>query len=153
MAVLLSILSVAPAVAAPVEGTWQTQGGTEVTVVPCGSSYCGLLSWIVIPPDHSADCRADREKFASQMLDYTNPDPALRSRPLVGMQMMSLKPTNNPTRYDVHLYNTQDGKSYDGVVVVDGNTLNLQSCVGICFTVQSWPRVPTRPGPPDFTCG
>ena len=138
---------------ASVEGTWQTQQGTEITVVPCGTGYCGLLSWIVIPRDHSADCRTDKAKFESQMLDYQNPDRSLRSRSLIGLQMMSLRPTNNPRRYDVHIYDSEHGKSYDGAVEVAGNTLNLQQCLGVCVTVQSWPRVANRMGTPDVSCG
>ncbi len=144
-----------PAAAASIEGAWQTQGGTEVTVVPCGTYYCGELSWIVIPHEHSAECSADRDKFATEMLDMQNPNPTLRSRSLIGLVMMTLKPTGDPNRYDAHIYSSQDGKTYDGSVKVEGggNTLSLQQCLGICVTVQAWPRVPVRPGPPDFTCG
>ena len=152
-AVTAVTISAGAAVAAPIEGTWQTQEGTEVNVTPCGADYCGILSWIVIPKEYSATCNADRDKFGAQMLDTKNPDPSLRTRSLVGLQMMTLKPTGDPTRYDVHLYSSEDGKSYDGSAKVDGDTLNLQQCLGLCITIQSWPRVPDRAGTPDFSCG
>ncbi len=137
---------------APVEGTWLMDRGAELMVTPCGDGYCGIMNWIVIPKEHSAECIADRDNFAAQMLDYKNPDKSLRSRSLIGMVMMTLKPTNDPTRYDVHLYSVEDGKSYDGAAQVANGYLNLQQCFGVCVTVRSWPRIPTRPTP-GFDCG
>lgn len=152
-AVLLTGAAVPVAWAAPIEGTWQAPEQAEITVMPCGGDYCGELSWIVIPREHSTECRADKAKFESEMLDYQNPNPSMRSRSLIGLQMMTLRPTHDPNRYDVHIYSSEDGKSYNGVAVVSGDTLNLQQCMGICVTVQSWPRLPPRVGTPGFTCG
>jgi uncharacterized protein (DUF2147 family) len=152
-AAMLCAPGAAFAQAASAEGTWQTLQGTEVTIAPCESGYCGILSWIVIPKEHSAECAADKPGFESKMLDYQNPDQSLRTRSLIGMQMVTLRPTGNPNRYDIHIYDTERGKSYDGAAEIDGNTLNLQQCLGICVTVQSWPRVPTREGLPDVNCG
>jgi uncharacterized protein (DUF2147 family) len=139
--------------AAPVEGTWQTQQGAEISIVPCGADYCGSMSWIVIPKEYSAKCNADRAGFGAAMVDTKNPDPNLRSRSLVGLQIMTLKPTGDPTRYDIQSYSPQDGKTYGGSAKIDGNSLDLQQCLGICVTVQTWPRVPDRSGTPDFSCG
>jgi uncharacterized protein (DUF2147 family) len=160
---LLSVTSillgagVAAASAAPIEGAWATQNGTEVSISPCGAEYCGTLSWIVIPKEHTAECLADRVKFGSEMLDYQNPDKSLRSRSLVGMVMMTLKPTNDPNNFDVHVYDAEHGKFYDGTASTTngGNTLRLgNGCVfGVCVVSQDWPRVPVRPGVADFSCG
>jgi uncharacterized protein (DUF2147 family) len=144
-------------VASPVEGSWKTQNGTEITIAPCPEGYCGTLSWIVVPPEYSGLCEKDKAAFGAQMLDLRNPDKTLRSRPLLGMQIMSLKPTGDPLAFTAHIYNSEDGKSYDGNAwIVDHNdTLRLGGgCVGsLCVVTQDWPRVPTREGPPDFTCG
>ncbi|HVY52324.1 MAG TPA: DUF2147 domain-containing protein [Devosia sp.] len=143
-------------IGSPIEGSWRTQNGTEVTIAPCPEGYCGTLSWIVIPPEYSAQCEQDKAAFGAQMLDQRNPNKALRNRPLVGMQMMTLKPTNDPLAFTAHIYNSEDGKSYDGNawVVDNNNTLRLGGgCVGsICVVTQDWPRVPPRAGAPDFTC-
>lgn len=149
------VASASAAYAAPIEGTWQVQGqdGTEVAIAPCGADYCGTLSWIVIPHAYSAKCNADRAAFAAAMIDTKNPDPSLRNRSLIGLQILTLKPTADPARYDVHIYSSADGKSYDGSALVQGDSLQLQQCLGICVTVQTWPRVPDRPGPADFSCG
>jgi uncharacterized protein (DUF2147 family) len=166
--IALSVIAsfAAPAVAAPIplssvigspiEGSWKTQNGTEVTIAPCPEGYCGTLSWIVIPPDYSALCEQDKAAFGAQMLDTKNPDKALRSRSMIGMQMMTLKPTGDPLAFTAHIYSAEDGKSYDGNawVVNDNNTLRLGGgCVGsLCVVTQDWPRVPARDGGPDFTC-
>ena len=138
---------------ASIEGTWQTQQGTEVTIAPCAQGYCGTLSWIVIPKENSAQCNADKAGFQAKMVDAQNPDRSLRNRSLIGLQMLTLRPTNNPNRYDIHIYDSEHGKAYDGAAEVDGNTLNLQQCLGICVNVQSWPRVPMRTGAPFVNCG
>jgi uncharacterized protein (DUF2147 family) len=154
-ALLATGASVSIGHAAPIEGTWQAPEQAEITVAPCGSAYCGQLSWIVIPREHTSECQADKTKFQSEMLDYQNPNPSMRARSLIGLEMMTLTPTSDPNRYDVHIYSSEDGKSYNGAAVVAGNMLNLQQCMGagMCMTVQSWPRLPTRAGTPGFTCG
>jgi uncharacterized protein (DUF2147 family) len=148
----IAAVTALPQIPAPIEGTWLMDKGAELTVTPCGSAYCGTMSWIVIPKEHSAACLADKDSFGAQMLDYKNPDKNLKSRSLIGMLMATIKPTTDPARYDVHLYSAEDGKSYDGAAYVDGRTLNLQQCLGICVTVRSWPRIPTREAT-GFSCG
>lgn len=139
----------------PVEGTWRTLNGTEVAVRPCAQGYCGYLSWIVIPTENSAQCIADRVGFATAMMDYSNPDATLRTRSLIGMEMMTIRPTANPNVFDGTIYNVQDGKFYDGVIeIVNGSTMKLgNGCVfNVCVVSQEWPRVADREGPPDFLC-
>lgn len=140
----------------PVEGSWKTQNGTEVTVAPCDEGYCGTLSWIVIPPEYSAQCEQDKAAFGAAMVDTKNPDKAMRTRSMIGLQILTLKPTNDPLAFNAHIYSAEDGKSYDGLawVVNNNNTLRLGGgCVGsICVVTQDWPRVPVREGGPDFTC-
>lgn len=149
--------SAGASMAGNVEGSWRTDGGTEVTVVPCGSQYCGYLSWIVIPPANRAQCSANRELFASEMLDYQNPNKALQGRSIIGLQMMTIKPTTSPNSFKVRVYNVQDGSTNDADLFVlnGGNTLRIGGgCIGTtCIQSFDWPRVPVRPGPPDFTCG
>jgi uncharacterized protein (DUF2147 family) len=141
---------------APVEGAWRTLQGSEVTIAPCNGAYCGTLSWVVIPKDFTALCEQDRTAFGSQMVDTNNPDPTLKTRPILGLQMMTLQPTNDPRTFTAHIYNSEDGKNYDGLVWVVNNDTTLRlggGCIGsICAVTQDWPRVPVRQNTPDFTC-
>lgn len=141
---------------ASVEGTWRTINGTEVNIVPCESGFCGTLSWIVIPPEQSGMCKMmPKEDFGSLMLDYKNPDKALQTRSLVGVQMLTLKPTNDPNAYTASVYNAEDGSTNDVLVwVLDNSILRLGGgCVAsLCAVTQDWPRVADRVDTPDFTC-
>jgi uncharacterized protein (DUF2147 family) len=137
-----------------IEGSWRTQNGTEVTIAPCGDTYCGYLSWVVVPPEYAEQCAADRAAFAAQMLDARNPDPTLQSRPIVGLELMHLRPTGNDFVGDV--YNAQDGSTVNNLTVWvtdGGETLRIGGgCFGhMCIGTQDWPRVPTRPAY-DFSC-
>lgn len=137
-----------------IEGSWRTQNGTEVTIAPCGDIYCGYLSWVVVPPEYAEQCAADRAAFAAQMLDTRNPDPTLQSRPIVGLELMHLRPTGNDFAGDV--YNAQDGSTVNNLTVWvtdGGETLRIGGgCFGhMCIGTQDWPRVPTRPAY-DFSC-
>jgi uncharacterized protein (DUF2147 family) len=141
--------------APPVVGTWRTLTGTEINVQPCGERFCGTFSFIVIPPGKDSEiCRAMAKKdFASVMLDYKNPDKALRNRPLLGLQAMTLVPTGEGNGYAANIYNAEEGKAYDVDVLIRGDTLVLSAgCfAGLCAVTQEWPRVPDREAP-DFLC-
>jgi uncharacterized protein (DUF2147 family) len=140
----------------PVLGSWKTQNGTEVTIAPCGKGYCGSLSWVVIPKDYSSICEQDKAAFGAQMLDVNNQDASLKTRKIVGMQMMTLKPTNDPRTFTGSIYNAEDGKTYDGIIWIVNNDQTLRlggGCLGnICVVTQDWPRVPVRDNTPDFSC-
>lgn len=140
----------------PIVGSWKTQNGTEVTVAPCGKSFCGSLSWVVIPKDYSATCEADKAAFGEQMLDVNNQNSSLRTRKILGMQMLTLKQTGDPRTFTASIYNAEDGKTYDGIVWVVNNDKTLRlggGCLGqICVVTQDWPRVPPRDNTPDFSC-
>lgn len=141
----------------PVEGTWATPQGTEVTIAPCATDQglCGSLSHIVIPDAQTEACTADLVAFQSAMVDFNNADLSLRSRPLLGLEILKLQPGNSPTNFNGNIYNVQDGKNYDGVIdVIGGDTLRLgNGCVfNMCMVTQDWTRVPERVGPPDVQC-
>ncbi len=142
--------------AAPIEGTWRTLNGTEVTISPCAQGFCGTLSWIVIPAEQAGLCRADKPAFGQLMLDFRNQNKALQSRPLLGAQILAVKPSTDPTAYSASIYNAEDGKIYDGQIWVVDNARVLRlggGCLmGLCAVTQDWPRVPPRDNTPDFTC-
>ena len=151
-------IAATPAVpAAPIEGTWKTLNGSEITVVPCGPEFCGSLSWIQIPAEQQAMCQSmPKEDFASLILDYKNVDKALQTRPLMGVPMLKIKPTGDPTAYTASVYNAEDGKTYDALFWVVNGTSTLRlggGCLGsLCAVTQDWPKVPDRVDAPGFTC-
>src|SRR4051812_17708512 len=68
-----------PAFAAdPAEGDWMAGPTTKVHISPCPAQterLCGVISWLKNP----------NGKSGKPAVDANNPDPALQSRPILGM--------------------------------------------------------------------
>ena len=116
-----------PANAQDATGTWLTASGeTRVRIAPCGGNVCGTIVW-------TKDTGAK---------DVNNPNAAQKSRNLVGVNMISMKPAGDK-KWSGTLYNPQDGKTYSGTLTQnDANSLSLSGCVaGIFCRSQTWTRV------------
>lgn len=142
---------------APIEGTWKTLNGAEITVAACPTGFCGTMSWVLIPKAQADICRSiPHADFAQLMVDMRNPDKSQQTRPILGMQMMTIPPSNNPTAYTAKIYNAQDGSTNDINVwiVNNGTTMRIGGgCLGaVCVVTQDWPKVPPRDPSPDFSC-
>ena len=69
-----------------------------------------------------------------QKTDDKNPDPAKRSRPIVGLVIMQGAKQTGPATWSGVLYNRADGKSYSGTLTVKGrNAVELSGCVAAIF--------------------
>ena len=82
LAALITLASASLATTAqaaqPVTGRWATVDGKAiVAIAPCGKQLCGRIERIVKPTPGRAPT------------DIKNPDPALRSKPLVGLALLS----------------------------------------------------------------
>ena len=132
--ILLSalILIASPAVSAPLEGTtWRTVGGRgTIRIEACGARTCGRI----LP----ATPRPGQSEF-----DVKNPNPALRTRPLVGLSILSGFTRQADDSYKGGtIYNPEDGKSYRSEFKLkrDGN-LEVKGCVGPFCQTQVWTPV------------
>lgn len=132
---------------APIEGTWRTQLLAEVTISSCPDGYCGHISKVVVP-QHWIE-RVGREAIesmrAEEYYDLNNKDPLLRRRPILGLQILTLRPGGRPDIYDGEIYNPEDGNVYSGYVEVLGpDSLRLNGCVlfNILCRGEDWLRVP-----------
>lgn len=140
---------------APIEGTWRTLTGTEINIQPCGTDFCGTFSYIVIPADEAKVCQSmAKTDFATLILDYKNPDKALQTRSLIGLNAVAIKPTRDPNAYTANIYNAEEGAYFDVLLWTKGSKLVLGGgCLGsMCAVTQDWPRVPDREDAPTFTC-
>ncbi len=97
----------------PIEGIWQTLELSEITIALCPEGFCGTLSKIVVPREGLTE-----EEYAAAMAmpvesfpDVRNPDPALRSRPMLGLQILTLLPSQKPYVYDGAIYNPETGRA------------------------------------------
>jgi uncharacterized protein (DUF2147 family) len=110
-------------------GTWRhPDNGSNISVYQCGGGLCAKVVKV-------ADAGRKDDK---------NPDPKLRSRPVVGVVIMSGAKKSGDKSWSGKLYNTQDGQTYNGTVtVVSKNTLKLEGCVmgGLICQGPTWTRV------------
>ena len=129
-----------------VMGTWLTQSGVaQVKIVPCSDpkagAICGTIVGLVNPK--GPDGKVVAPEAAT---DYHNPDPALRSRKVIGMPLIwGFKAGSEPTSFeDGKIYNGENGKIYSANISLqpDGK-LRLRGYVGspMFGETQVWTRV------------
>ncbi|GJD80142.1 DUF2147 domain-containing protein [Methylobacterium gregans] len=123
---LAALLAAAPGHAAgDPSGIWLTEtGDSKVRLARCGAGYCGTLVSV-----------------SGKGLDANNPDPALRGRSVVGVQIVNA-PNASGDGYSGTLYNPKDGKTYSGTLKMTGpNTVEVSGCVMSVFCKsQTWKR-------------
>lgn len=132
-ALAFSLLSGAAFAANP-EGTWLSgDGGTKVHISNCGGKLCGTVVWLQEPID---------SKTGKPKTDELNPDPAKRSRPMIGLQVVRGLSPSGENRWSGQIYNADDGKTYSAnMQVADENTAHVEGCVlGILCKGQTWKR-------------
>lgn len=117
----------APAIAAsPVTGKWVTAGKDSVVeIAPCGQKLCGKVARLLKPANGAP-------------VDRNNPDPALKSRPLVGLPILS-DFVEAGAQWSGTIYDPRNGKSYRSNVArnPDG-TLKVQGCIAFFCQTQTW---------------
>ena len=103
IALLVASAFVGKAEAADPRGVWLVDGEAAVELFQCNDSLCGRIVWLMEPRDRQGDVRHDAR----------NPDPALRQRPLCGLDVLSgLKPVAPDSWDGGRFYNPQDGHRY-----------------------------------------
>lgn len=121
------LLIATPAFAASPKGDWLVEDKSSIVRIDsCGSALCGTLVWT-------------KEQGA---LDDKNPDPAKRSRPVVGLQLLlGMKPASEG-RWEGDVYNPENGKTYSSRMWLKGDdTLRIEGCVlGFLCSGQDWAR-------------
>lgn len=125
----------APLVASanPLENTsWKTASGDAVIrIESCGQKTCGRI----IASSKQSDQRA---------LDTNNPNPTLRSRPIVGLPILAgFSRQADGTYKGGSIYSPDDGKTYRSEFKLAPNgTLLFKACLGPFCRTQNWTRVP-----------
>jgi uncharacterized protein (DUF2147 family) len=130
-------LLAAPALASdPVQGEWLApHADTKVRLEPCAGApdrLCGRISWLLHPNGVSGGPRRD----------INNPDPQLRSRPKLGLPLLSGFRRVQPGRWDGgKIYDPDSGKTYDSKLKVNPDgTLDVEGCILILCQRQTWKR-------------
>ncbi len=119
---------------------WTDPTGSVIRVDHCGPRIC---MWVVaISPK------------APSNFDIHNPDPAKRNRALCGLEIGSGFVMRSPAEArDGALYDPKSGKTYHGLMKLNGNKLELRGYVGLPLfgETQIWTRpvAPVKPCTPD----
>jgi uncharacterized protein (DUF2147 family) len=115
-------------------GTWQTQAGdARVRVSKCGGGICGVIVGLREPIDAATGKPA---------VDNKNPNPALATRPMIGLPLFSGMRPSGPGKWSGTIYNADDGSSYASSVSVTGpDTLRVEGCMGALCGGETWTRV------------
>ena len=124
----MTLLTASAALAAEPIGKWRVGDGTAVVALHmCGANLCGVIE-------------AGPEKNA---LDDNNPNPAQRTRRLLGLPILNPKKSGDH-QWAGTVYNANDGQNYQANLTQTSDTqLTLEGCVvgtNICGS-DSWMRV------------
>jgi uncharacterized protein (DUF2147 family) len=125
-----------------IDGTWLTQAKSEITIAECPDGFCGDLSKIVVPEDiYKANKKAIDSIGATNFTDLMNKDPALRNRPILGLQIVTLHAGDKPNTYSGY------------VEVLGADKIKLNGCIlyNIICKGEEWTRVPPPPVAADAT--
>jgi lathosterol oxidase len=113
-------------------GRWVTQGGAAIVeLTPCAGTpgVCGTIRWLWEPLDERGKPR----------LDAQNSDAALRTRPLVGLSILSGLAPIAGSGWAGRIYNPEDGQTYRATLRRSGaGTLLIEGCVLFICQKQIW---------------
>ncbi|WP_026605692.1 DUF2147 domain-containing protein [Methylocapsa acidiphila] len=110
-------------------GEWRVaDGNATVQIRKCGGAYCGFVATTRTAPGR----------------DEKNPDPAKRSRSVLGIEVLiNLRPAGN-NLWTGTTYNAEDGQFYSAKVSLQSErALQIQGCVPnstLCGS-ETWVRV------------
>jgi uncharacterized protein (DUF2147 family) len=126
-AVLLTTSTTAASPSA-IAGRWKTDDGKAIMeIAPCGPALCAKIAkFLVAEP-------------AGGARDDKNPDKALRSRPLIGVNVLTGLVANG-NGWTGKGYSPEEGRHFKANVSVAGNKLTLKGCVAVFCRTVGWTR-------------
>lgn len=133
-----AVLTTTPAAAAePIDGTYVDSGGfVEIRIARCGEARCGQITRII------------RRKPGESDRDVHNDNPDLRSRPILGIRLLTGLVWERGA-WRGRVYNPEDGGTYRAVVRPGNNgALEVEGCLGPICRKRIWPAAQTRSAKP-----
>lgn len=131
LATLLAAGSASAAQGAPdISGNWVVQDKSAVIAIgPCGNYLCGKIAKALV------------RKPGYPQTDIHNPDPALRRRPLIGLQILSGF-VASPTQWDQgRIYDPESGRTYRSVLTLNADgSLKVSGCIAFICKSQRWTK-------------
>jgi len=129
VAVLLFASTSSGAVPGNISGSWKTAGGdSRLELFQSGETICGKIVWLKVP----RYIESKDGPVGTTKVDRKNPDPALRSRPIIGLQVIKGLSAKGGNRWVGGIcYNPETGKSYKcKMKLVTAERLELRGYIG-----------------------
>ena len=133
--VIFMMMPLAAAFAQDVIGKWKLEDGTAIVeVYKSGDVYNGKIVWLSEPT----------EEDGTPAKDTNNPDPKLRSREILGLNMLHGLKKDGSKYAGGKIYDPGNGKTYYCSFEVEGNTLHVRGSLdkrGLLGRTMDWFRV------------
>lgn len=145
--VVFAALSALAGDADAIIGVWATDpegegGQAHIEISAVGDQYSGKIVWLD-EPLYTAD--DEDGEVGEPKVDKNNPDPALRSRPIMGLELMrGFTYDGKGTWKKGTIYDPDNGKTYKSKVRLgDNGVLNVRGYIGISMIGRTshWTRV------------
>jgi uncharacterized protein (DUF2147 family) len=131
LALVLVLAPLAASAAAPsVAGQWRTEDGSAVVeIAPCGQQMCGRIARVLATGQNVPQT------------DVNNSDPRRRTRPLVGLQILSGFNAGAKAWEGGRAYDPKSGRSYNASLRLNADgSLRVTGCVLIVCQSVRWTR-------------
>ena len=141
---ILALMPLAVAFGQDVVGKWKLEDGSAIVeVYKSGDAYNGKIVWLENPT----------ESDGSPAVDSNNPDPALRSRQIIGLNMLSGLKDTGKDYSGGKIYDPGNGKTYNCSMKVEGDVLKVRGSLdkrGLVGRTMDWFRENIRTGSFNF---
>lgn len=128
------ILPVASAFAQDVVGKWKLEDGSAIVeVYKSGDVYNGKIVWLATP----------QGKDGTPVKDANNPDASLRTRQILGLNMLNGLKKDGDEYSGGKIYDPNNGKTYFCSMKVEGNVLKVRGSLdkrGVLGRTMDWFR-------------
>ena len=132
---IFMLMPLVAAFAQDVVGKWKLEDGTAVVeVYKSGDVYNGKIVWLKNPT----------EADGSPAIDDLNPDPQLRTRQVLGLNMLSGLKKVGDEYTGGKIYDPGNGKTYNCSMKVEGDVLKVRGSLdkrGLIGRTMDWFRV------------
>lgn len=124
-------IGIAPCPPAPVPGAASTPAPTRAAGSPAAvtpnTPLCGNIVWTKTPGG----------------TDENNPDPAKRTRPVMGLEILLAMKQTGPNKWEGSVYNAENGKTYKAAMSLENDdALRMEGCImgGLLCGGETWTR-------------
>lgn len=114
-----------------IKGKWLTDDGEAIVeIYQSGDKFNGKIVWLKDANDAQGKPLTDQE----------NPDKSKRSRPLIGLLMLTDFKQNNGKWESGKIYDPSEGKTYKCTMWLENGKLKVRGYVGMFYQTQTWTR-------------